>query len=856
MRRRIERYLVVEILPYFVLAALVLTVLVLASQMAEFAELFVKKDVPPSLVRTLLLALIPRILILTLPLSLLVAVMMGLGRWHGDQELTVLLTSGIGRRHLLVPLLLLALPTSAVTFRLAAFDMPHALRQVKTIRAELILQGIRLQTKPRVFDDRFAGKVLYIGEMDRQRDLWQHIFLAIEEQPPEAETPRELTLITATRGRLELGRTPDGSQLHLYEGVIHQRRLTSDGPRYDVEAFARATIRFDAQSREAARLRTEPDIASSSVKSRIQEMTLPELWAARRDPLLARRALTEFHKRLAVSVSPFVLVLVGVAVGTTRRRGGRGYGFWLGILLAAVYYLLLLGGENMARVGRLPPSLALWGGDILLTGYSALKLSERFSLIRAIERAAERARLTSATTPPLRVQLVTQWDHLRARTRRIGREVLIRLSRPFLTRAGASRSLVVDSMRALGHLARGRLRIGDRYVVAQFLGLYLTTLVGLWTLFVIFTVFELSSDWVANQIPARFVAEYLVFLTPSVLSYLAPPSALMAALVSMSVLSKSGELTAFRAAGISIYRASAPILAASAVVALALAFWQEHVVPQANVRQELLRFYIKKGRFPSDAERSMTAPAIRWMAFWSDEEEATARSTGRVTKIPPPLTSASASPPDRERFPRRIVRFTSFDPATRRAWAPVILEFSPERFLLHRRIEAEVAQWDEQRAAWLLSRASVWEFDGASLRAERHLDRLWLPDGMDSELLAHSPRKPEAMTSRELRAHIRALTERGLDPTDFKIALERRSANAAAVFVMALFGIPFGLTFGRKGARHAIGLGIAIGLLYWLALGFFEQLGRYEYFSPRAAAWSPNGLLSALGLYLLLRVRT
>ena len=51
MRMRIERYLLVEVIPYFVLAALVFTVLVLASQMAEFAELFVKKDVPPSLVR-------------------------------------------------------------------------------------------------------------------------------------------------------------------------------------------------------------------------------------------------------------------------------------------------------------------------------------------------------------------------------------------------------------------------------------------------------------------------------------------------------------------------------------------------------------------------------------------------------------------------------------------------------------------------------------------------------------------------------------------------------------------------------------------------------------------------------------
>ena len=480
-----------------------------------------------------------------------------------------------------------------------------------------------------------------------------------------------------------------------------------------------------------------------------------------------------------------------------------------------------------------------------MASYSALRLSERFSLARTIERVAERLRLTSTTAPPLRTQLALAWDALRTRAQQLEQQMLHRLYRFFRPRA-KSASLALGGLGSVTEFLP-RFSISDRYIALRFLSLYLTTLVGLWTLFIIFTIFELSSDILMNQIPARFVAEYLVCLTPSVLSYLAPPTALMAALVSMSILSQSGELTALRAAGVSIPRAAAPILIASTLLAGVVAVWQERVVPEANARQELLRFYIKKGRFPSAVELSPTSSVANWMVSWSDEA---------IAGLPPEAGMASSVPRRRVRIPQRILHFASLDRTARRLDAPLLLDFSPDRFLVRRRLEAESAQWDEGRAAWHLRRASVWEFEGAHLRSERHFDHLWLRDASGSALLVPPPRKPEAMTSRQLRAQIRALAERGLDPTDLRIAVERRSANAAAVLIMALFGIPFGVTFGRKGARHAIGLGIAIGLLYWLALGLFEQLGRYEYFSPQVAAWSPNGLLLALGLYLLFRVRT
>ena len=50
--------------------------------------------------------------------------------------------------------------------------------------------------------------------------------------------------------------------------------------------------------------------------------------------------------------------------------------------------------------------------------------------------------------------------------------------------------------------------------------------------------------------------------------------------------------------------------------------------------------------------------------------------------------------------------------------------------------------------------------------------------------------------------------------------------------------------------------GIAIGLVYWGMLSLFEQMGRYEMLPPMLAAWGPNLLFGAGGLYLFLTSRT
>jgi len=60
-----------------------------------------------------------------------------------------------------------------------------------------------------------------------------------------------------------------------------------------------------------------------------------------------------------------VFVLLGAPLGIRSRRSGIGMGAGTGILFFLVYYLFLVGGEQLGDRGLVPPFWAMWAPNIL-----------------------------------------------------------------------------------------------------------------------------------------------------------------------------------------------------------------------------------------------------------------------------------------------------------------------------------------------------------------------------------------------------------------------------------------------------------------------------------------------------------
>lgn len=780
---RLVRYISREIIPYFLLSLLVATVIIFAQEAGRFSELFIKRNVPPELVRTLWLTILTRVMVITLPTSLLLGILLGLARLSSDNEILSLMANGISRAQLLIPLLSLALPVWLLMSWLTLVETPRSAARFHQIRSQLILQGIRTQVSPRVFDHRFVDRVLYIHNIDRTTDLWEGIFLV------SVESGRPI-LLTGTQGLLELGDNPESSKLHLFDGTIHRLEPDRGGDYvYHLEGFSSYHVRFDPQSREAARFQLE----NQRKPEPLMEMSLNNLLnISKQDYKTYIKARVEAGRRLALPFACLLFPPLGLVLASLGRLASRSAGFTLGISLACAYYLLLLAAEHLARGQLLPPLLALWLPNVIFL--AAVLLGWKY-------RSACRQSQNQLTAPEWKRRLFYGW--------------------------GEKRSLLWSRLRTFLNTGRPKqwlpwLRLIDQDLVIDFGRYTLLFLAGFWLLFMVFTLFELSSDVIQHQISASKVVSYIIFLTPEVIYNLAPPCTLLAAVLVASLRTRTNQVAALKSAGMSVYRIAAPILLTCLVLAIMLNLWGNAVVPEANILQEQLRFYIKKGRFPLPLELSPLAQEGNWVY-------------GKQ---------------------HRIFHFDQFD-RERLVFSKLwVLDLNPADLTLSQRIEARRARWDQVQHQWQLEDARVWKFQKDRLVQSWSCDTLYLALEESPDYFQKDVRKPQYMSASELATYIRELRQKGVDVRSWSVAFHRKLASPIACFVMGLVGIPFGLTLGRKGTLRGVGLGIFIGLTYWLSLGFFEGLGKYGYVSPVLAGWGPAVLFGALGVFALFWVRT
>jgi LPS export ABC transporter permease LptG len=289
------------------------------------------------------------------------------------------------------------------------------------------------------------------------------------------------------------------------------------------------------------------------------EMTTTELVRQVRLAADTVDARIELHKRLALPFACIALALVGVPLGISSRKTGKGSGYVTAIFLAFFcYYLAFISLIGLAQQRTLAPEIAVWTPNIafLLAGAA---------LLARLERPGGRDWIAAF------------------------RDVFGRL-------AGRVSRLAATPDQGVRE-TRGRLpilpQLIDTYVLSNFFYYFAMLLAAFVVMTQIYTFFELLSDIVKNRIALAKVFEYLAFLTPKLIYDTLPVSVLVGVLVTFGVLTKQNEVIAFRACGVSLHRLATPVLLTSAVLSGGLFAFDHYVVPGANLRQDALRNEIK-----------------------------------------------------------------------------------------------------------------------------------------------------------------------------------------------------------------------------------------------------------------------
>jgi LPS export ABC transporter permease LptF/LPS export ABC transporter permease LptG len=529
----ISRNVLREILPPFGLGLAAYTFLLLLRSLVQLSEMIVRRGAPASLVGKLLLLTLPQVLVLTIPMAFLFGILIGVGRLSGDSEIVALRASGVSPGRLFLPVGLAAATLAIVVGVLSTWGYPTANDRLERLESRLFASAALEMVRPRVFTE---PRTEWDWVMFVDRDVpgaagWRGVFL-----DDRTERDRE-SVIVARDGRFRF----DGRRLWLdLAGAIQHTTERLDPRVYRVDRSEKLSILVH-ESRDVSG-------DGAHVEKGVRLQTLAELWRNLRRPEISperyRLLKVEVQKKFAIPAACLVFALVGLPLGITNRRGGRGSGFAVSLAIILGYYLLFNTGENWAEDGRISPVVAMWLPNALLAAFGA------FLFLRP-----ERERLGWGE----------RWRRRRAKRKEA---------------AGEAPAEGASAAAGMG-LARFPTRL-DRYVLAPFVAALAAIYASVTFLYVLVDYSDHADDILKRHIPSSVVAAYYRAMLAPILVQILPFCVMLAALVALGSLSRHGEDTAFKACGVPLGRLGVPIVL-FALVASGAAFWTgEYVLPRAN----------------------------------------------------------------------------------------------------------------------------------------------------------------------------------------------------------------------------------------------------------------------------------
>jgi LPS export ABC transporter permease LptF/LPS export ABC transporter permease LptG len=555
-KKLIPRYVIQSAFPYVLLALVLLTAVLFTQQSGRFAELAIYTDLPISLAGEIAAALLPSVMVLTLPVAVLAGIVIGFARMGSDSEIIAMRSAGVGTWTLLWPALLIGLVATMGTTFLHLKEAPQAARDLRRVALEGALRKLDSPVEPRTFNTDIPGYVIYVRDGDKMQGSWGRVF--IYAQQPDGST----RIVTARSGRIDSSN--EKSELVLSDAVAMKIPHEGVERNYVVERLDQLRINIDTGRAELLARLTKKDLQT-------EEMDWNDLTqlSHSKSPVERREAQRTIQRRLALAVAPLVFALFGALLGMRVRRGGRGAGILLSLAVVIAYYLVSLLGESLATNNTVSAITGEWMATTVMLLLSLILLRSD-NILPRLKSAKKLLKTKSA-------------DYEQQKT-----------------------------MTPEHTLGAGRSGFPSLLDTSLFRTLSLSFLIGfvsLVSIFIIFTLFELWRFIGSNHVPAMVVAKYLLYLLPLVAVELFPATMLITVLITYALLARRNEAIAWWASGQSVYRLMMPGLLFAVAACAATWLVQEHLMPAANVKQEALRARIRGGE-----ARAITGAGRQWLA--------------------------------------------------------------------------------------------------------------------------------------------------------------------------------------------------------------------------------------------------
>jgi lipopolysaccharide export system permease protein len=296
----------------------------------------------------------PQFVVFAFPMSMLLASLMAYSRLSSDSELIALRSIGITPYRLVVPMLILSLLVSGLTFAVSDYLAPAGNRQAALIMA----QALKREKPDFIEDNIIYPEYNNVTRPDgSKRKVMTRLFYA---EKFNGQQMQQLTILDRSQPEVNQIVTAESATWNIeenlwdfYNGTVYL--IAPDGSYRNI-------VRFEHQ--QLALPRTALDVASRSKKA--EELTLQEareelkLVKISGDEKKVRKLLVRIQEKISFPFICVVFGLIGAAVGIRPQNTNRATSFGVCVVLIFTYYLMSFLSSSLGIWGILTPFTAAW----------------------------------------------------------------------------------------------------------------------------------------------------------------------------------------------------------------------------------------------------------------------------------------------------------------------------------------------------------------------------------------------------------------------------------------------------------------------------------------------------------------
>lgn len=361
------RYIFSEITRPFMGGVIFFLFVLLMFQVVRLADFFVIHNISIKTILILMSYLSLSFAPIVIPISFLLAVLLGFGRLSADAEVTAMRASGMSVYSLAVPAMFLGFLLVLLMLVSNFYFVPWANRMFRYELFRISNTKAIATIHEGTFTEGFFDLVVYADSTDSKKNTMERVLIYDERKPTDPIT------VVAKHGLL-MGNYQDvdgapGVLLRLFDGNL--QRVTPAKTEFELVEFKSYDVFLKIETGKFSGIEKPKSLDIGDLKAKILSLDadirgnrFPDMMNQVRSDY--NQHVVEYWKRFALSISCFVFAIMGVAFGVVRTRTVRSNSFLICLLVLLFYWGIYTAGESMATEGKIPASVGVWSANVIL----------------------------------------------------------------------------------------------------------------------------------------------------------------------------------------------------------------------------------------------------------------------------------------------------------------------------------------------------------------------------------------------------------------------------------------------------------------------------------------------------------